>query len=188
MSDVQAALVSEVQPDGSTEIIETRGKSNYEGRIRELNGTAPNAPPVSDLSKLFTPKFVIEITAPDGTIIPFTYKKVSPMDLLMSHGSPIVVTDQVIRGITNIREQQGEDGQIDDLEALKLLQDDSWKDSQAAFSALRKVSVQGGIISPIITDEFYEQLDPTIINALYQAVTGGITSDTELVDHFRRNA
>ena len=48
--------------------------------------------------------------------------------------------------------------------------------------------MQGGIISPIITDEFYEQLDPTIINALYQAVTGGITSDTELVDHFRRNA
>ena len=65
MSDIQAAVVSEVQPDGSTEIIETRGKSNYEGRIRELNGTAPNAPPVSDLSKLFTAKFVIEITAPD---------------------------------------------------------------------------------------------------------------------------
>ena len=170
-------VVTEMQEDGNQAIISVSGPSNYDMELGSLNGAIPETPSLENLSKLFTPTLVLKVTAPDGTVIPFTYKRIDPMSLLSMDASPIQITDELMENLSVI-DAQGED-------VTKTMNASQWKQAIKTTAMFRKASIQMGVISPAITDEIYKQLDPQILEALHQAITGGVTSNAELVSHFR---
>ena len=99
---IMADVMTEMQPDGSQKIIEIKGPSNYDMKVSPLNGVIPETPSLESLSKVFTAKFVLEVNAPDGTIIPFTYKRIDPGTLLHMDASPIQITDELINNLSMI--------------------------------------------------------------------------------------
>lgn len=194
-----ADVVSEVQEDGSTEVKETARASNYEMELTRLDGALPEAPSTDALSKLFKPRFLLEITASDGTVIPFVYKRVDPMSLMLSQGSPMAVNPELIQTAqeTQKRLQQlgvtsstppsslSEDVQED---IARVLAEPKAQEFFEMRLRMRQTVIETGVISPQITPEIYEQLDDDIIEALYEAITGGVSTSNELVEHFREIA
>ena len=70
--------------------METAGaRPNFQFQEERLNKALPESPDRKMLAKLFTPRFVLNVTAPDGTVIPFVYKRMDPGTLLITHGSAI---------------------------------------------------------------------------------------------------
>ena len=175
-----ADIVTEMQEDGTQAIIDISGPSNYDMSISSLNGKMPDAPSLESLSKIYTAKFVLEVIAPDGTVIPFTYKRIDPATLLQMDASPIQITDELMNNLSAI-DEQGIDG-------VKSMNADQWKQDVKTNAMFRKAAIQTGVISPTISDEIYEQLDNNVLEALYQAITGGVTSNADLVSHFRSAA
>ena len=175
-----ADLVSENTEDGSSRIVQTAHPSNFDMSLNELNGAVADPPSFENLSKVFTAKYVLNVTAPDGTKIPFTYKRVDSMTLLTMDNSPIQITDAIASRVTG--------ADIQPEEVAKKMTADELLEAAKTSAQLKKGTIQAGVISPVITDEIYEQLDNHILEVLYQAISGGVTSDAELVSHFRSSA
>ena len=189
---MQADVITEVQDDGSTEVIETKHTSNYDMSLERVNGKLPESPSFENLSKLFKPRYVLEVTTEDGTRVPFTYKRVDPMTLLMTTGAPVIYTADTLNSIDTVQSKITELGigdgtSISGDKMLDLFQDNDVKNTLETANTLRRAVIQAGVISPEITDEIYEELDTDILNALYEAITGGVTSNAELVEHFRKD-
>ena len=192
-----ATLVSEVKEGGDVEIVETSGDSNYQMQLNRLDGKLPTPPSPDALTKIFKPRFVLEVTADDGTVIPFVYKRIDPATLIMTHGSPVSIDTDVAKTADNMAERlKGLVGDRDDVDVKSLSDDDATelrellRDPKAkqmvdTYQTLHKNVVQSGVISPEITDDLYEHLDDDVLDALYEAITGGVTSQNELVQHFR---
>lgn len=191
-------VVSEVTEDGGTEIKETSHPSNFDMSLGRLDGTLPDAPNTDALSKLFKPRYVLNVTTADGTVVPFVYKRVDPMTLMMTHDSPITVSPDAIRNAESAQTRLEEIADSVDennpltpelqAEMRELLTSADTQDTYKQGVFMKKTTVQTGVISPQITDELYENLDDDIIDALFQAIRGGVTSDAELVEHFRGDA
>ena len=62
-------VVSKVTADGGAEITDTKRPSNYESEIGAVNGKLPEAPSFENVSKLFAPRWVLNVTAPDLSLI-----------------------------------------------------------------------------------------------------------------------
>ena len=185
-----ADVVSELNEDGGSTIVEASQSSNYEMSINQLDGKLPEAPPLDALSKIFKPRYVLEITAPDGTVIPFVYKRIDPAMLLLTQGSPLAVD---ISDTNRFREENDRIASIEDEQERVSKMQEFLKDpkTQAVMQAgeeTRKRNIQAGVISPEITDELYANLDDDVIDALNEAVTGGVTNSNELVEHFREKS
>lgn len=90
----QATLTSEVQADGTAKVVGASQPTNAEFGFEETQlGTAlPEVPTTDALRKLFTPRFVLNVTAPDRTVIPFVYKRVDPGTLLITRGAGLSVS------------------------------------------------------------------------------------------------
>ena len=192
-------VVSEVQEDGSTTISGTAHKSNYDMELNRLDGILPEIPPMDALSKLFKPRYVLKVTTPDGIEIPFVYKRIDPGTLMMMQGSPLAVdigqaqqrSTELVNQMEALREKvNAEDVDPEAIsEEIRKLRDS--EETQELFNTardLRKRTVQAGVIQPEITDELYANLDDDILQALYQAITGGVTNSNEMVEHFRELA
>lgn len=172
----KAQIISEVQPDGTTKVVKTKYESAYSPKISTITGEMPDIPQDADLSKFFTPKRVIELTAPDGTKQKFIYKRLSPAELLRDYGTVALITQEMIdisKGVTDAITSETPE------EYLRNIQADT---------KIRKATIQNGILKPTITDEAYEQIDSEHLDILFEVISGGITSQTELVQHFRNRA
>ena len=191
-------LTSEVLPDGQTEITETTDRSNYDMSINRVDGTVPDTPSMDAVAKLFKPRFVLNVTADDGTVIPFVYKRLDPGTMMITHGNPIAISGEQVKQVlpTYERVQELRDKGIaaggdlpaeDIAEMRELLADPTMREITKIGVDMRKNTVQSGVIDPVITDEVYEQLDDNVLEALYQAIRGGVTSTNELLDHFRQD-
>ena len=187
-------LVTEVNEDGEQTIIEAQGTTNYEMQIDRLDGEIPKVS-ADALKSLFTPRHRLIVTAPDGTIVPFIYKRIDPATLVTTHGSPVVLDTRVaqtaqslVDRLEELRQETKDDPSRQeeaDAEAKEIMDNSDLKEALQIMQTRKKASVQAGTISPEITDEIYESLDVDIIDALYQAITGGVTSQNELVEYFR---
>ena len=192
-----ADVVSEVREDGSSEVVETAQTSNYEMSLNRLDGQLPEAPPLDALSKIYKPRYVLEVTAPDGTVIPFVYKRIDPATLMLTQGSPVVITPEDRSKATELEQKSKElyadirstddvnvrQEKLDELQTL--MSDPRTQELNIMGEQIRKRVIQSGVISPEITDEIYENLDDSILDALHEAITGGVTNQNELVEHFR---
>lgn len=189
-------LVTQVNEDGTTDIVETKQVSNYEMELDRVNpAEVPSAPPTDSLSKLFKPKYVLYVTAEDGEKIPFVYKRVDPATLLVTNETPLTIdtnvadtAQQVENRLKDFREtyKNPKDAPQEVIDELnEFLLEENTVNAMKQGLQLRKNAVQAGVISPQITDEIYEELDDHILDALHEAITGGVTSQTELVEHFR---
>ena len=183
-------VVSEVREDGYNEITETAHVSNYEMQVRRLDTKLPESIPTESLSDLFNPKRVLDVTLEDGTVISFVYKKVDPATLMITHESPLAIDPEQAKVAyekfeeLEKRDQDGDSTAAADLN--ELVSDKETMDTLKKMMQIRKLTVQSGVISPEITDDLYEDLPDEIINTLQVAITGGITNQNELVEHFRR--
>ena len=194
-----ASVVTEVKPDGSKEIIKTSKPSNYELKVNQYDGELPQAPPTEDLELLFEPRYELEVKAPNGKIIPFYCKRIDPATMMITYGSPIAIStaldaEQIQNRMVALSENtnpRNEDGSPNQ-EYLEELQDILKEtDAQAAMQQAEQLQInviQAGVISPKLTKEQAERLSPKIKEALYQIITGGVTSQNELVEHFRDDA
>ena len=190
-----ADLVSEVMEDGGTEVTETAHKSNYEVSLGRLDGAVPEPPPLDAVAKLFKPRYVLEVKLEDGTVVPFVYKRTDPATMMMTQGGPLSVgasEREDIRKINNqlsdlrARTTDGESVPADVQNDLNdLLSEPRTQELFAMQDGIQKAVIQANVISPVITDEIYDNLEPDILRALHEAITGGITSQNELVDYFR---
>ena len=183
-------LVTEIAEDGTEQIVESDRPVNqmYDMNIERANeNDLPEAPPITDLSKLFKPKYILNITVPDGSIIPFTYKKQDPGSLLLSHGSPLAIDTEIVKSAQEIQSKIDEVQEGENAEELlqELMTDPKFIEMHNAGMRMRKTTIQTCVISPIIDDALYNELDDAILEALYQAITGGVTNQAELVEHFR---
>lgn len=194
-----ADVVSEVMEDGGTEVTETAHASNYEVSLGRLDGAVPEPPPLDAISKLFKPRYTLNITTDDGTVIQFVYKRSDPATLMITHGSPIAIgaedaedAVEVSRKFADLQEREDAAGGVlpDDAqeELNELMSDPRTQELFALMDRRQKATVQTNVISPVITDEIYDALQPEILRALYEAITGGITSQNELVEYFRERA
>ena len=194
-------VVSEVQEDGSTTISGTAHKSNYDMELNRLDGILPEIPPMDALSKLFKPRYVLKVTTPDGIEIPFVYKRIDPATMILTQGSPLGISLNEVAGESNdIAEKlqslrEGLDAASSDADAdakldemRDLMSDEKTQGILQTAQTLRQRVIQSGVLSPEITDDLYENLDDDILNALYEAITGGVTSSNELVEHFRKGS
>ena len=169
-------LTTELGPDGEEIIVSIDPSKTYEATIKPLNGAMPEAPSPENLSKLFEPQFVLEVTAPDGTIIPFTFKRIDPVNILSDYGSSMFITEEKLNQIQ----------QVTQLEDRSNVSVEEWKAHLEVNALLKKNAIIFGVIKPVITEETYDLLVPKVRDDLYSAITGGITSGTELVEHFRK--
>lgn len=187
-------LVTEVNEHGEQTIVEASGTTNYEMQIDRLDGEIPKVS--SDaLKSLFTPRHKLTVTAPDGTIVTFVYKRIDPATLVVTHGTPVVMDTRVAQtaqSLVDRLEELKQETEADpsrqeeaDAEAKEIMNNEDLKEALQVLQQRKKASVQAGTISPEITDEIYEALDIDVIDALHQAITGGITSQNELVEYFR---
>ena len=184
----EVGLVTEVQEDGSEVIVNTDRPTNYDMDIKRLDTEIPDTLPTGSLSKLFKPKYVLEVTAEDGTIIPFVYKKIDPMTLLATHGDALAVDIEAVstaqKEIEKVQAKANQSG-ANPTDLIESASNDTVHMIKTMLK-VRKLTVQTGVISPEITDELYEELDFDIIDALEQAISGGVTNQNELVEHFRK--
>ena len=187
----EVGLVTEVQEDGSEVIVNTDRPTNYDMDIKRLDTEIPDTLPTGSLSKLFKPKYVLEVTAEDGTIIPFVYKKIDPATLLATHGEALAVDIEAAttaqKEIERLRAESNQNPDINITDVSQSLNNDTMSMIKTMIK-VRKLTVQTGVISPEITDEIYEELDFDIIDALEQAISGGVTNQNELVKHFHKRA
>ena len=163
----------------------------YEFSQQRVGADLPAVPSSADLAKLFTPRLVLNVTAPDGTVIPFVYKRMDPGTLLLTHGAPVTIPVDVRERAQALQVDldaiRGTDGQVDADSAEKALDILQSKESREVLSLaqqLRKSTLMAAVLSPEMTEELYTHLDDTVLEALYDAITGGVTSDTELVETF----
>ena len=193
--NIATMLETEMNEDGEQQITQTTQASNYEMEIKRAVGELPDAPPLVDLSKLFKPKYILNVKTPDGSVIPFTYKRLDPGTLMATHGEPLTLDTAVRQSaqelISRLEELQSKprkkDEPITPDEAAELQEITTHPDYLATVKKgmqLRKVTVQTGVISPQITDELYEELDDEILDMLSEAISGGVTNQNELVQHF----
>ena len=190
-----ADVTTEVQPDGTTEVVDASGPTNYEFSQQQVGADLPEVPSSADLAKLFTPRLVLNVTAPDGTVIPFVFKRMDPGTLLLTHGSPVSIPVDVRERARALQVDldaiRGADGTLDDASAGKAIDLLQSKDSRQVLDlaqTIRKNTVMAAVISPVMTEELYDNLDDEVLEALYDAITGGVTSDTELVETFPEGA
>ncbi len=175
-----AGLTSEVQADGTTQITQTDRPSNYDLQIEKLDGSLPDAPSEEALKKLFSPKYVLTVTI-DGTEIPFIYKRMDPATLIITHDQPVSIDPGVNKQLANNEEPVN----LNQITVHELLHDPSKRQALKDSMHLVKITVQGAVVSPKITDEIYENLDNQLIDALYAAITGEVKDQQDLVHFFR---
>ena len=139
------------------------------------------------------------MTTPDGIEVPFVYKRIDPGTLMMTQGSPLAIdigeaqrkSDELVKQVDALRAKVDSEDADEAAIAAEIRQLRDSDETQSLFSTardLRKRTVQAGVIQPEISDELYENLDDDILDALYEAITGGVTSSNELVEHFRQSA
>ena len=176
-------LVSEVQEDGTQQITETSQESNYQMKVRPEDLKPPDEVHGIQLSALFKKNHILEITIPSGITIPFTYKKIDSATLMLTHRIPLAIDPEKLKTAQEMLSGlQQEDG----IEKInKMVNDEEFLDMLEKMATLRKLTVQSGVIDPVITDEIYDQLDDEVLDALYLSISGGVTSSTELVEAFR---
>ena len=190
-------VTSQVMEDGSTEVLETGLPSDYDFNFDRVDGKLPEPPPLDSISKLYKPRYILEVRSADGTVIPFIYKRIDPATLMLTHGRPMIENldlmtkaDSIGDRLMALKGKSEEELATDEVrelikEAQETLQDQRIKDMERSSEDLHKHVIQANVLSPEITDEIYENLEDSILEVLYQAITGGVTSHTELVDHFR---
>ena len=192
---IATMLETEMQEDGEQQITQTTQESNYEVELKRADGELPEAPPLADLSKLFKPKYVLNVKTPDGSVIPFTYKRLDPITLMATYGSPLTVDTAVKESAQELLDRlqklqkkprkKGEGMSEEDVaEYQEITTHPDYLATVEKGMQLRKVTVQTGVISPQITDELYEQLDDNVLDLLTEAISGGVTNQTELVQQF----
>ena len=175
-------LVSEVQEDGTQQITETSQQSNYQMEVKPAD--PPDSVDGNQLSALFKKNHVLEVTTPYGGVIPFTYKKMDSATLMLTHRVPLAIDPEKLQTAQEMLSGlQQEDGTE---KMNKMVEDEEFLEMLEKLEKLKKLTLQSGVIDPVITDEIYEQLDDEVVEALYLAISGGVTSTTELVEAFRR--
>ena len=193
-----ADVITEVSETGETKVVDTGNReSNYDMSLNRLSGELPQVPSMNAISKLFKPRYVLNVTAEDGTVIPFVYKRIDPGTLLLTQGSPLALNPSVKEQALSMRKQFDDIGiNLDHLDKKgvvnesnrdqveKILRGGNSGDVMKAADELRRSVLKAGVISPEITDDLYENLDDEILDALHEAITGGVTSNTELVEKF----
>ena len=92
-------------------------------------------------------------------------------------GVASLITDEYLQAMDK-RDKAAENPEL-------ILSSKEWANSIEANSLMKKCTVQFGVIEPTISDELYDELDQKWIDALYEAISGGITSNTDLVEFFR---
>ena len=185
----ESTVTTEVQEDGTTKVTQVNppAGSSYQFNNRVVRTKLPDVPTSENLAKLFTPRYVLEVTADDGTVIPFVYRHLDPSSLLLTTGKPVSVNVDIKEKAQELSDQLQEISEKEEsspLEALSLLHQEGSQDLLQQALDLRKNTLKTGVISPPMTDELYENLDDEVLEALYEAITGGVTSDTELVETF----
>lgn len=185
-------LVTEVQEDGSQEITEVSQASNFEIQTEKVQGNIATDIPTDSLSKLFKRKLVLYVTTEDGEKIPFVYKRIDPGMLLLAQGSPLALDTNIVETAQSVADSLREAQQDSDEQGnpptdkvSEIMQNSKTQDLFRMAQQLRKNVIQTGTISPEITDELYDKLDDEILNALHDAITGGVTSNNDLVQYFR---
>ena len=194
-------VTSAVNEDGSTDVIATDQPSNFEFEHAVVQGDLPDVPTTESLSKLFIRRNVLNVKAPDGTVIPFIYKKGDPMSALIALGSPLAVDTNVKAKLNTlivdtdalaaeVRKAKTDDDLDDETKSKvrDLINNDDAQFMMEQFQNVRRIMLKSNVISPTITDEIYDNLDEEVITALYDAITGGVTSDNELVNTFPEDA
>ena len=174
-------LVSEVQEDGTQQITETEHPSNYKMEVKPAD--PPDSIDGNQLSALFKKNHVLEVSTPYGGVIPFTYKKMDSATLMLTHRVPLAIDPEKLQTAQEMLSGlQQEDGTS---KINKMIEDDDFLDLLEKMALLRKLTVTSGCLDPVIDDEIYEQLDDEIVDALYFAISGGVTSTAQLVNAFR---
>lgn len=191
-------LTSEVQADGTTTITDaSQPTTEFQFKQEQVGAQLPEVPTSEVLSKLFTPRYVLNVTAPDGTVIPFLYKRLDPGTLLLTHGAPVAVSVDVRDQAAKLKTEMETLGISDDdteldaeqrEKALELLQKEGTREMLEQAEKMRKHTLKTAVLAPVINDELYENLADEVKEALYDAITGGVTSDTELVETFPNGA
>ena len=190
-------VVSVSTNDGQSEILKAEEEPRYKINTGELNSKLPKPPNDVDLSKLFAPKYVANVKAPDGTIIPFTYKKLDSGSMLATIGMPLGVNIHPLVATERLQKKAEALGidldkpleiEVDDPkfnEKLDLMSGEEIVEIQRFNEHVRRETLKLSIISPQITDDIYDDLDEEVKEGLYQLVSGGVTNDKELVEFFR---
>ena len=201
----QSLVTSKVTKDGESEITQVQPMPQYNIKSGAIGAdpinNVPEPPNINDLSKLFTPKFVAYVQAPDGTEIPFTYKKIDPGTLLQTVGIPNAVALHPGIAKNRLSEKAAELGiDLDAVEEEELSDDDPRAEavmllmageemqSLAKFNEhCRREALKLCIVSPKMDDELYDNLAEEVKEGLYQVITGGVVNDNELIENFREN-
>ena len=193
---LEPTLTSEVQADGTAKVVGAAQPTNAEFGFEEteLGMALPEVPTTDALRKLFTPRYVLNVTAPDGTVIPFVYKRVDPGTLLITQGIGVAVPIDTPEQAAKLRvdmntvlnnaelsEDERKQGMFD------LMNKKESQDVMTLMQALRRATLKAAVLSPQITDELYDMLDDSVTEKLYDCITGGVTSQTELVETFPDN-
>lgn len=197
----QPTLVSEVNEEGNTEIIQTSQESNYEVNVTQIDATAPLPPPTSNLKAFFAPRYKCTITNSDGISQEFFYKKLDPGSQLMSYGQPLGVdtniedlasqTKEIQDRFAKIRDDKDEEGNVTPnalVQMHALMREPGARAMFEIYEQKKKNVVMIAVISPEITEEIYDLLEYEVADKLYQAITGGVTTDIAVVEHFPRDS
>ena len=199
---MEPLVTSEVNQDGESQIISVKDNPEYNIESEAVTRELPKVPDVQDLSKLFTPKFVAYVTAPDGTQIPFTYKKIDPGSLMQTVGIPNAISMHPVIANNRIQKQAEElgvglteDGELDlenideddpRSEAIKVMMTGDEMQSMLKFSEhCQREVLKMCVITPKIDDTLYDELADEVKTGLYEVITGGVVGDNELAKGFR---
>ena len=187
----EVAVVSQVNEDGTTEVIETARPSNYETETKERIGEIPPISELGDLSTLFEPHhdFIV-----NGKVY-FVYKKADPSTLMFTLGAPIAIDIDDFNALTEkedfvreIQRKHDKGEKIETEEIVKynnILASDEMKALTKRDLQIRKNVVIACVVAPKLSEEDYDKLSHQIKNELYEAIAGGVTTDNTAVQQFR---
>ena len=139
-----------------------------------------------DLTALMKPRFVMKFNI-NGTVVPFYYNLLDPGTMLITHGTPTAASAAI--SFREKIEKLGIDPDSpiteDNVESIReLLQDSNVHDIIEQAEDLKVNVLIKAVISPKLTREIIESLDPEYTDVLYDSITGGITTDNDSVNNF----